>query len=168
MSFSENQGDLTNVLSWATDQDEFVQCDDGTHFIFTGTDDDVSVVYTSQPIPRGSTQFYYEVQVLQGGTNDYIALGLSTSNTLRDPPGLSDDTVGFYGGDGKIYKSGNIDSASQFTTGDTLGCHVRRIVVDNNTFSMFFHCRAAQTRKNFRAARVFLCVPGLKLNIPKF
>ena len=116
------------MLSWSVDEVKGLQCDNRSRLLFTGTETEVVVVYSSAPIAPERDRFYFEAQIL--GDSALVAIGLSTNKEARKVPGWCDDSIAIFGFDGAIHHGlNNIISVSTkpFKKGDTIGCYTRRI-----------------------------------------
>merc|ERR1711981_1399903 len=114
-----------SVLMWSTDQENLIECNDGSHIVFTGEDeDDFAVVYTSQPVVLENLPFYFELQIVRQGESGDILIGLSMSKDVEK----KSYTIGLHGGfqifhDGEdVEVAGEVEPASD---GEFLGCHVK-------------------------------------------
>ena len=110
-----------------------------------------NLIRTTTPIPQKNwTSFYFEAKIVQGGSNDIIAIGLTEAdpNTRTDcMPGWDTDYggshsystlgIGYHGDDGGIFKGSGrfrFNKIVSFTTGDVVGCLVQaRVKCINGT-----------------------------------
>ena len=106
-----------------------------------------NLIRTTKPIPQKNwTSFYFEAKIVKGGSNNFIAIGLTEAdpNTRTNcMPGWDTDNtrkhkystlgIGYHGDDGGIYHQNGgaaVDYFESFTTGDVIGCLVHHINVD--------------------------------------
>ena len=105
-----------------------------------------NLIRTTKPIPQKNwTSFYFEAKIVRGGSNDFIAIGLTEAdpNTRTNcMPGWDTDNwgdhsystlgIGLHGDDGGIFhgdSSAALDYFETFTTEDVVGC-----LVTHNTY----------------------------------
>ena len=105
-----------------------------------------NLIRTTKPIPQKNwTSFYFEAKIVKGGSNNFIAIGLTEAdpNTRTNClPGWNTDKwqihsystlgIGVHGDNGGIYHGSGraIDYFESFTTGDVVGCLVRNNNID--------------------------------------
>jgi len=87
----------------------------------------VGSIRTSDPIPEGSEIYYYEVLVLNRGSEGKIAVGLTARGTnLTHQPGWDRHTFGYHGDDGGYFREdgypGHQKFGPTFGTNDVIGC----------------------------------------------
>ncbi|ANB14758.1 glucose-induced degradation complex subunit VID30 [Sugiyamaella lignohabitans] len=87
----------------------------------------VAVLKTSHAIPPLCGVFYYEVEVLEHGIEEFISVGICDIEAgLTKVPGMDSRTWGFHGDDGRI-SAGQSQSKSfgpKINVGDVIGCGV--------------------------------------------
>ena len=114
----------------APKKDGFLRCKDENLVEFVGANADEQLdtfIRTSECIPKTSSSYYFEVVVVNGGKDDNIVVGLSTSDA-KLCPGMSANTIGIYGSDGSICQNGEkLAWGGSFTTGDVISCQISRI-----------------------------------------
>ena len=140
------------------DKGDLIKIDSDSQVSYAGENVTHNLIRTTKPIPQTNwTSFYFEVKVIDGGLNDMISIGLTEFNpvtrsgyfpgwTELDQDGnpekiLSTLGIGYHGTDGGIYHGNGIgrrlrikmetDHAENFTTGDVVGCLVRRAAVED-------------------------------------
>lgn len=78
---------------------------------------------------KADSQNYFEVEILEAGQCGDIAVGLVPWNHPLDQlPGFIAGSVGYHGGDGKVYlghQRGNV-VANRCEVGDKIGCGIRQ------------------------------------------
>ena len=85
------------------------------------------MVRADRPIPKHAPggQLYFEVLIVNAGSNREIAVGICLKDTRLDTfPGWEKYTFGYHGDDGNIYcESDDPEHHTQnpFSTGDTIG-----------------------------------------------
>ena len=98
-----------------------------------------NIVRTTEPISMASASFYFEMEIVDGGKNDGIAIGITQSDPSTrsgDMPGWSyvSTDAGYHGDDGKIFINGKYDQADLYTKGDVVGCLVYRSQIEDEEF----------------------------------
>ena len=88
-----------------------------------------------------SGKFYFEITIINSGTNNNIAIGVSSSGPKfkkRRMPGWDGESIGYFGDDGGICQGGGIPVAfaAQFKTGDKVGCQLQEIRVEDSTYHL--------------------------------
>ncbi|CAG8709285.1 23934_t:CDS:2, partial [Dentiscutata erythropus] len=76
-------------------------------------------------IPKKTGIYYFEVDIIEGGNDNVISVGVSTSYTNLDRlAGWDPGSIGYHGDNGwKYLEYGQgIKYGPTFTTGDTIGC----------------------------------------------
>ena len=110
-------------------REDFLRCNDKNIVEFIGKECDIdllSFVRTSDCIPYETSAYYFEVEILNGGEDDFIVVGISDDKADRCP-GMNPNTIGIYGFDGSIcVDAEEIAIGSNFTTGDTVSCLISR------------------------------------------
>ena len=108
---------------------------------YVGSNKVHNLIRTTKPIPQKNwTSFYFEAKIVKGGSNDFIAIGLTEAdpNTRTNcMPGWDTDYrgsysystlgIGYHGDDGGIFKGmgrSRFNIIESFTTGDVVGCLV--------------------------------------------
>ena len=100
---------------------------------YTGHSKVHNLIRTTRPIPKNSTSFYFEAKILDSGSNELIAIGITEYDSRSRSgvfPGWSKYStlgIGYHGDDGGIFykrSSRKTDSGEPFTTGDVVGCLV--------------------------------------------
>ena len=109
--------------------DSFLRCNDQNLVEFIAKECDtelLSFVRTSDCIPFETSAYYFEVDILNGGEDDFIVVGISDDKADRCP-GMNPNSIGIYGFDGSIcVDAEEIAIGSNFTTGDTVSCLICR------------------------------------------
>ncbi|PWA03004.1 hypothetical protein BB558_000842 [Smittium angustum] len=93
-------------------------------------DEDSGMVRSNYPIPKISGVFYFEVTILNKGTNGYIGIGFCIGTAkLNRLPGWDTGSWGYHGDDGNSFLSsgGGKKYGPKYTTGDTIGCGINFI-----------------------------------------
>ena len=139
--------------------------DKGDHILYNGNilectramegEDNHSMVFTNQPIPKNVEFFYFEITVEDEGENGLIGIGLAKTSAKYQNgrmPGWDKGTIGYHGDDGGIFHN---DEEPQFVCetygkGDTVGCMMKKLMIDNHQyiFVNFF-----KNGKNLKASR---------------
>ena len=113
----------------------------------------MSLICTTQPIPNYVQQYYYEATIIEQGETGDIAIGLSKNdpNTWNGRmPGWDDGTIGYHGDDGSICHKTGSAVCETFGNGDTVGCMLYRIYVDN---ICFLRCHFTKNGENLKPVR---------------
>ena len=134
--------------------DEFAQLswsmhDKGDHILYNGNifectrtmegENNHSMVFTNQPIPKNVEIFYFEITVEDEGENGSIGIGLAKTSAKYQNgqmPGWNKGTIGYHGNDGSIYHNSdeNEVSCETYGNGDTVGCMMKKVMIDNHKF----------------------------------
>ncbi|GAA6031488.1 hypothetical protein JCM8097_006480 [Rhodosporidiobolus ruineniae] len=128
-------GDAPILLPTCWDEDD--RCallelsSDGLSVSFAGSakygDRDAAAIRANRPVPSQAGIYYYEVQILDKGTNGYIGIGLSHRTvSLSRLPGWEENSYGFHADDGRAFCCQGTGErfGPTFTTGDVVGCGV--------------------------------------------
>ena len=97
------------------------------------------MIRTIESISPSATQYYFEFTVNEQGETGEIGIGLTRNapeTRNGGMPGWDDGTIGYHGDDGGIYhNSGRKETDCEtFGSGDTVGCALNRIYIDNASF----------------------------------
>lgn len=91
---------------------------------------------TTESVPEDMSKYKFDVEIINGGKDDSIVIGLSC-DTSDKSPGMNANTIGIYGSDGRIYRDGEEASlALPFTTGDLISCEIYRTKIPNTDFTI--------------------------------
>ena len=83
-----------------------------------------------------SESFYFEVEIVDGGENDAIGIGITHSDRFTRSgymPGWNHD-FGYHGNNGKMYVNEEYIEAELYTKGDVVGCLVYRSRIEDEEF----------------------------------
>lgn len=171
----------SGTLQWSTtDKGDYIEYQNG--FIrFTGTTrTQTSLIRTTKPIPSSSSNFYFEVKVVDRGSGS-VAIGLTTylpeSRNLRRPgddPGTIGLTSSFYTSTGEsafslIYhgqKAPIEKKVDPIVTDDVLGCHLKCICVHDVCLKIcYFKINGKQAGKP-RCVEGHVLFPTIGMNSP--
>ncbi|CAG8675190.1 20759_t:CDS:2 [Cetraspora pellucida] len=86
-----------------------------------------AAVRANHCIPKEAGIYYFEVDILEGGNDNIISVGVSASYPRLDRlAGWDPGSIGYHGDNGRKYiEFGHgIEYGPTFTTGDTIGCCV--------------------------------------------
>ena len=100
-----------------------------------------SVIRTVEAIPPDTNLYYFEMTVVKGGD---ICIGLTTRDVCSSNqfPGDVDGSIGYHGEYGGIYHNRKyIPPYGKYGTGDTVGCCLKRINIDDKTYPSCFFTR---------------------------
>ena len=106
------------------------------------------MVRADRPIPKHAPggQFYFEVSIVNAGSNREIAVGICVKDTRLDTfPGWEKYSFGYHGDDGNIYcESDDPEHHTQnpFSTGDTIG-----VCLNFNNGSLSFSKNRREVKK---------------------
>ena len=142
------KNDEVDQLSWS-------MCDKGDHILYNGNilectramegEDNHSMIFTDQPIPKHIENFYFEVTIEDDGEHGWIGVGLAKASAKYHNghmPGWDKGTIGYHGDDGGIYHNcGSLQlTCETYGKGDTVGCMMKKEMIDNYqyTFVNFF------------------------------
>ena len=118
---------------------ETLRCvnDDQVSYVNGTPDEELkSIARATKCIPDIFAKFSFDVEILNGGDDDNIVIGLASDISDRSP-GMHPNTIGIYGFDGSIIRNGKeASSASPFTTGDKISCKVDRTKISNSDFTI--------------------------------
>ena len=118
------------------DKGDRITIEEPSRLSYVGSSELHNLIRTTKPIPQKNwTSFYFEAKIIKGGSNDFIAIGLTEAdpNTRTDcMPGWDTDNwgnsystlgIGYHGDDGGIYKGSGQSRYVRhpFTTGDVVG-----------------------------------------------
>ena len=100
---------------------------------------------TAQFIPPLAENIYYEINIVDPGETGMIGICLTEGNArLRDGDFTlwKKRSIGYFG-NGKIHHNTDtpITSCKTFSTGDTVGCFVERLFVNENRLQFCFFTR---------------------------
>ncbi|KAI1706344.1 SPRY domain-containing protein [Ditylenchus destructor] len=119
------------------------------------THKDAAAIRANRPIPKSCVVYYFEIKVINGGTNDYdnyMGIGLSEKTVnLNRLPGWDPTSYGYHGDDGNFFSSSGrgVEYGPTFTTDDIVGCGVnfvtREIFFTKNGRHLGFAARNIQT-----------------------
>jgi len=128
------------LFEWSSeDKGDQIKIEGPSRLSFVGPHEATNLIRTTKPIPQKNwTSFYFEVEIVNGGSNDFIAIGLTEAdpNTRNNcMPGWVTDYwrtrsystlgIGYHGDDGNIIYNGTVKGLITFTTGDVVGCLVQ-------------------------------------------
>ena len=128
------------------DKGDRITIEEPSRLSYVGSSELHNLIRTTKPIPQKNwTSFYFEAKIIKGGSNDFIAIGLTEAdpNTRTNcMPGWDTDNwgdhsystlgIGLHGDDGGIFhgdSSAALDYFETFTTEDVVGC-----LVTHNTY----------------------------------
>ena len=98
-------------------------------------EDNFSMIFTNQPIPKVVDHFYFEVTVEDEGENGSIGVGLAkTSAKYQNGRMMAWDkgTIGDHGNNGGIFHNGHmVYICETYGKGDTIGCMMKKLMFDN-------------------------------------
>ena len=129
--------------------------DKGDHILYNGKiiectramegEDNFSMIFTDQPIPKHVDHFYFEVTVEDEGENGLIGVGLA------EPSARGNKVMIEYWANGGVYHRGEGQTTCvTYGKGDIVGCIMKKIMIDNHqyVFVNFF-----KNGKNVMASR---------------
>ncbi|XP_046657497.1 ran-binding protein 9-like [Daphnia pulicaria] len=96
---------------------------------------DAVSVRATHPIPSACGLYYYEVKIINRGSDGYIGIGLSAEEVdMNALPGWRENSFGYHGDDGKSFCSSGTGQTygPTFTTNDVIGCGIN--FIDNTCF----------------------------------
>ncbi|CAG8556100.1 9070_t:CDS:2, partial [Scutellospora calospora] len=106
-----------------------------------------AAVRANNCIPKETGIYYFEIDILEGGDDNIISIGVSTLNpSLSRQAGWDPGSVGYHGDNGKKYLEygHGIKYGPTFTTGDTIGCCINfyswTIFFTKNGVNLGFAC----------------------------
>ena len=118
-------------MFWSdSDKGDFITCTGQCFLKFTGNIDgwrQLSSIRTLDKLPIDKPS-YFEIEVMDGGFSNGIAIGISLKTTETNrPPGWDVGTIGYHGdGKGGIYHHSDtaVEKVNGFKSGDIVGCMV--------------------------------------------
>ena len=132
-------------LLWSPEDKANIISRYGSSNMYCGEIGDIcnSTMRTTQCIDPMATLYYFETTVQQLGKGESIAIGLNkneSESTSCELPGCRDGSIGYHGHDGKIYHNGpdSILSCEPYSTGDTVGCCLKRAKNGDITYQICF------------------------------
>ena len=144
--------DLADIkFEWSSeDKGNRIKIEGPARLSYVGLVEMYNLIRTTKPIPqKNGTSFYFEAKIVNGGSNNVIAIGLTEAdpNTRTNcmPGWKTDNTrkhtystlgIGYHGDDGKLFylNGGFIGFFKTFTTGDVVGCLVHQNRIDANLY----------------------------------
>lgn len=128
------------------------------------TDKEAAAIRANYPMPAACGVYYFEVEIIEKGTQGHIGIGFSTRNVqLSRLPGWEPMSWGYHGDDGNSF-AGQSDGSPYgpvFGTGDVIGCGV------DFTEGMAFYTKNGEfLKKVFRDLKGDL-YPSVGLRTPK-
>ncbi|CAE6463310.1 unnamed protein product [Rhizoctonia solani] len=91
------------------------------------TDKEAAAIRANHPMPPACGVYYFEVQIIEKGTQGHIGIGFSTREVgLNRLPGWEPMSWGYHGDDGNSFagQSDGTPYGPVFGTGDVIGCGV--------------------------------------------
>ena len=125
----------------------------GTEVYYSGRDHPIveeqeisPMVRADRPIPRQG-MFFFEVSIVNAGSNKEVAVGICTRNTpLTSFPGWDPSSFGFHGDDGNIFCETDADPKytpnMPFQSGDPIG-----VGLDFNSATLTFYSRQREIQR---------------------
>ena len=102
-----------------------------------------SMIRTTKCIHPMAKVCYFEMTVRNAGEGAVIGIGLSKTS-IKDRngvfPGWGNGSIGYHGDDGKLFRNSSTPLATYepYSTGDTVGCCLRRMEIRRKTLQFCF------------------------------
>ncbi|KAF8707639.1 SPRY protein, partial [Rhizoctonia solani] len=128
------------------------------------TDKEAAAIRANHPMPAACGVYYFEVQIIEKGTQGHIGIGFSSREVgLNRLPGWEPMSWGYHGDDGNSFagQSDGTPYGPVFGTGDIIGCGV-----DFTEGTAFYTKNGEFLKKAFRNIKGNL-YPSVGLRTPK-
>ncbi|CCO26724.1 Ran-binding protein 10 Short=RanBP10 [Rhizoctonia solani AG-1 IB] len=128
------------------------------------TDKEAAAIRANHPMPAACGVYYFEVQIIEKGTQGHIGIGFSSRQVgLNRLPGWEPMSWGYHGDDGNSFagQSDGTPYGPVFGTGDIIGCGV-----DFTEGTAFYTKNGEFLKKAFRNIKGDL-YPSVGLRTPK-
>ncbi|CAE6429456.1 unnamed protein product [Rhizoctonia solani] len=128
------------------------------------TDKEAAAIRANHPMPAACGVYYFEVQIIEKGTQGHISIGFSSREVgLNRLPGWEPMSWGYHGDDGNSFagQSDGTPYGPVFGTGDIIGCGV-----DFTEGTAFYTKNGEFLKKAFRNIKGNL-YPSVGLRTPK-